>query len=141
MGGKRGTAAVSLAELRHRILPAASLAPEEKIVFDWSMLELIKRVRPSALVKRADYRRDEVVGRDVVEAAGGDVILVDLVPGQTLRQLCSGYCAPKTAGCQRLTFSAASRAAWGRRIRSVLGNYLHDDYRPEEAHWPNSLHL
>ena len=112
MGGKRGTAAVSLAELRHRIVPAASLAPEEKIVFDWSMLDLIKRVRPSALVKRANHRRDEVVGRDVVEAAGGDVVLVDLVPGQTPRQLCSGYCAPKTAGCQRLSFSATSRAAW-----------------------------
>ena len=37
--GKRGTATVSLAELRHRILPAASLAPEEKIVFDWSVLD------------------------------------------------------------------------------------------------------
>ena len=37
--GKRGTATVSVAELRHRILPAASLAPEEKIVFDWSMLD------------------------------------------------------------------------------------------------------
>ena len=32
--GKRGTSTVSLAELRHRILPAASLAPEDKIVFD-----------------------------------------------------------------------------------------------------------
>src|SRR5581483_2230404 len=30
--GKRGTATLSLAELRARILPAASLAPEEKIV-------------------------------------------------------------------------------------------------------------
>src|ERR1700761_488685 len=37
--GKRGTATVSLAELRHRILPSASLAPEDKIVFDWSMLD------------------------------------------------------------------------------------------------------
>ncbi len=37
--GKRGTATVSLAELRHRILPAASLAPEDKIVFDWSVLD------------------------------------------------------------------------------------------------------
>src|ERR1700686_2712536 len=35
--GKRGTATVSLAELRHRILPAASLAPEDKIVFDWAL--------------------------------------------------------------------------------------------------------
>jgi D-beta-D-heptose 7-phosphate kinase/D-beta-D-heptose 1-phosphate adenosyltransferase len=159
--------------LRHRILPAASLAPEDKIVFDWSVLderlqewrrhglrigftngcfdllhrghvkllaearaacdrlvvglnsdastarlkgegrpinpaegraevlaaleavdlvvvfeedtplELIKRVRPGVLVKGADYRIDQVVGRDVVEEAGGDVLLVSLVPGQS----------------------------------------------------------
>src|SRR5262249_57946036 len=37
--GKRGTATVAAAELRSRILPAASLAPEEKIVFDWSVLD------------------------------------------------------------------------------------------------------
>ncbi len=37
--GKRGTATVSVAELRHRILPAATLAAEEKIVFDWSELD------------------------------------------------------------------------------------------------------
>ncbi len=171
--GKRGTATVSLTELRHRILPSASLAPEDKIVFDWAMLderlrewrrhglrvgftngcfdllhrghvkllaearaacdrlvvglnsdastarlkgkgrplnpvegraevlaaleavdlvvifdedtplELIKRVAPAVLIKGADYTRDEVVGREVVENAGGDVILVDLVPGHS----------------------------------------------------------
>ena len=171
--GKRGTATVSLAELRHRILPAASLAPEDKIVFDWSVLEwrladwrkhglrigftngcfdllhrghirllaearaacdrlvvglnsdastrrlkgggrpinpaegraevlaaleavdlvvvfeddtpleLIKRVRPAVLVKGADYKREDVVGRDEVEAHGGAVMLVDLVPGHS----------------------------------------------------------
>jgi len=171
--GKRGTATVSLAELRHRILPAASLAPEDKIVFDWAVLderlaewrrhglrigftngcfdllhrghikllaeartacdrlvvglnsdastrrlkgngrpinpaegraeviaaleavdlvvvfeedtplELIKRVRPAVLVKGADYTREEVVGGDVVEASGGTVVLVELVPGHS----------------------------------------------------------
>ena len=169
--GKRGTATVTAAELRARILPAATLAPEEKIVFDWSAmearldewrandlrigftngvfdllhpghvkilaqarakcdrlvvglnadasvrrlkgkdrpiqneraraevlaaleavdlvvvfgqdtpLELIRRVRPSVLVKGGDYRRDQVVGRELVEAQGGEVMLVDLVPG------------------------------------------------------------
>src|SRR4029077_12485524 len=37
--GKRGTAIVTAAELRARILPAAALAAEEKIVFDWRELE------------------------------------------------------------------------------------------------------
>jgi D-beta-D-heptose 7-phosphate kinase / D-beta-D-heptose 1-phosphate adenosyltransferase len=171
--GKRGTATVTLSELRHRILPSASLAPEDKIVFDWAALddrltewrrrglrigftngcfdllhrghvkllaearaacdrlvvglnsdasttrlkgkgrpinpaegraevlaaleavdlvvvfdedtplELIKRVRPAVLVKGADYSRDNVVGRELVENTGGDVILVDLVPGHS----------------------------------------------------------
>ena len=169
--GKRGTATVTAAELRARILPAATLAPEEKIVFDWSAidrqldewrkddlrigftngvfdlvhpghvkvlaqsrgrcdrlvvglnsdasvrrlkgterpiqseraraevlaaleavdlvvvfpqdtpLELIRRVRPNVLVKGGDYRPDQVVGRELVEAQGGEVVLVDLVPG------------------------------------------------------------
>ena len=182
--GKRGTATVSLAELRHRILPAASLAPEDKIVFDWSVLderladwrrgglrigftngcfdllhrghvrlmaearaacdvlvvglnsdastrrlkgpsrpinaaesradvlaaleavdlvvvfeqdtplELIKRVRPNVLVKGADYAREEVVGHDVVEAAGGQVILVDLVPGHSTTNIVRRAAAP-----------------------------------------------
>ncbi len=166
-----GTATVSAAELRARILPSATLAPEEKIVFDWRELDarladwraqdlrigftngvfdllhpghikvlaqaraacdrlvvglnsdasvrrlkgadvrsrpstpaprcwpgskrsiwsscssrtrrcdLIRQVRPTVLVKGGDYRRDQVVGREVVEAQGGEVVLVDLVPG------------------------------------------------------------
>jgi D-beta-D-heptose 7-phosphate kinase/D-beta-D-heptose 1-phosphate adenosyltransferase len=175
--GKRGTAAVSLPELRSRILPAAAFAREEKIVFDWSVLderlaewrrqglrigftngcfdllhpghirvltqargacdrlvvglnsdasvrrlkgdgrpvqdeharadvlsaleavdlvvvfaedtplELIRRIVPKALVKGGDYRPDQVVGREVVEADGGEVILVDLMPGHSTSEL------------------------------------------------------
>jgi len=175
--GKRGTATVSLAELRSRILPAASLASEEKIVFDWSMLDerlaewrrqglrigftngcfdllhpghvrllvqaraacdrlivglnndhsvtrlkgqgrpvqdqqargdvlaaleavdlvvvfeqdtpqkLIERVRPQVLVKGSDYERAQVVGRETVEADGGQVILVDIVPGYSTSEI------------------------------------------------------
>jgi D-beta-D-heptose 7-phosphate kinase/D-beta-D-heptose 1-phosphate adenosyltransferase len=169
--GKRGTATVSAAELRARLLPAASLAPEEKVLFDWGSLderlmewrraglrigftngcfdllhpghiklltqahaacdrlivglnsdasvkrlkgkgrpmqdvharaevlaaleavdlvvifeqdtprELLRRIRPKVLVKGGDYRREEVVGHELVEADGGEVILIDLVPG------------------------------------------------------------
>jgi len=46
-------------------------------------LELIKQVRPAVLVKGGDYTRTEVVGHDVVEAEGGEVVLFDLVPGHS----------------------------------------------------------
>jgi D-beta-D-heptose 7-phosphate kinase / D-beta-D-heptose 1-phosphate adenosyltransferase len=39
--------------------------------------------REALLVKGADYTREEVVGGDVVEAAGGTVMLVDLVLGHS----------------------------------------------------------
>ncbi len=173
--GKRGTSTASAAELRSRLLPAASLAAEEKVVFDWSVLderlaewrglrigftngcfdllhpghiklmtearavcdrlivglnsdasvrrlkgperpvqdqqaraevlaaleavdlvvifeqdtpvELIRRIKPTVLVKGADYRLDQVVGRELVEAEGGKVVLVDLVPGYSTSAL------------------------------------------------------
>jgi D-beta-D-heptose 7-phosphate kinase/D-beta-D-heptose 1-phosphate adenosyltransferase len=44
-------------------------------------LELIARIRPSVLVKGGDYRREQVVGHEIVEAGGGDVLLVDILPG------------------------------------------------------------
>ena len=183
--GKRGTATLSAAELRSRILPAASLAPEEKIVFDWSLLDerlaewrrqglrigftngcfdllhpghikvlagaraacdrlvvglngdssvtrlkgkgrpvqgaharaevlaaleavdlvavfdedtprkLIERVRPKVLVKGGDYKHEVVVGRDLVEADGGEVILIDLVPGYSTSDMVGRSRAPK----------------------------------------------
>jgi D-beta-D-heptose 7-phosphate kinase/D-beta-D-heptose 1-phosphate adenosyltransferase len=33
------------------------------------------------LVKGGDYRRDQVVGHEIVEAEGGEVLLVDVLPG------------------------------------------------------------
>jgi D-beta-D-heptose 7-phosphate kinase/D-beta-D-heptose 1-phosphate adenosyltransferase len=184
--GKRGTATASAAELRQRILPAAALAPETKIVFDlkelderlreWraqdlrigftngcfdllhpghikvlaqaraacdrlvvglngdasvrrlkgpgrpaqdenaraevlaaleavdlvvvfpqdTPLELIKRVRPSVLAKGGDYRREQVVGRQIVEKAGGEVLLVDLVPGYSTTAIMNRSRKPKS---------------------------------------------
>ena len=185
--GKRGTATASAAELRARILPAATLAAEEKIVFDWSVLDerladwrrhgqrigftngcfdllhpghvkilagaratcdrlvvglnsdasvrrlkgegrpvqdararaevlaaleavdlvivfeedtplkLIERVRPSVLVKGADYRVEDVVGRDIVEAHGGQVVLIELVPGQSTTRIVERTRSAKTS--------------------------------------------
>jgi D-beta-D-heptose 7-phosphate kinase/D-beta-D-heptose 1-phosphate adenosyltransferase len=44
-------------------------------------LELIMQVKPAVLVKGGDYKPDQVVGRQLVEALGGKVVLVDLVQG------------------------------------------------------------
>jgi D-beta-D-heptose 7-phosphate kinase / D-beta-D-heptose 1-phosphate adenosyltransferase len=44
-------------------------------------LNLITLIKPSVLVKGSDYTREQVVGHDVVEAYGGEVRLVDILPG------------------------------------------------------------
>ncbi|MFO7557496.1 MAG: bifunctional D-glycero-beta-D-manno-heptose-7-phosphate kinase/D-glycero-beta-D-manno-heptose 1-phosphate adenylyltransferase HldE [Desulfobacterales bacterium] len=44
-------------------------------------LELIKTLKPDVLVKGADYKIEEVVGRQYVESYGGEVRLVQLLAG------------------------------------------------------------
>ena len=46
-------------------------------------LELIRALRPDVLVKGADYTEDQVVGADLVRGWGGEVVLVDLLPGRS----------------------------------------------------------
>jgi D-beta-D-heptose 7-phosphate kinase/D-beta-D-heptose 1-phosphate adenosyltransferase len=54
------------------------------VVFDEDTpLELLQEVRPHVLVKGADYRLDQVVGRELVENAGGRVVLVPHTDGQS----------------------------------------------------------
>ena len=43
--------------------------------------DLIAALKPDILVKGADYRPDEVVGRDIVESYGGEIRLVELLEG------------------------------------------------------------
>lgn len=50
-------------------------------------LALIRELVPDVLVKGADYEPHEVVGRDVVEEAGGEVRLVPLEPGRSTSAL------------------------------------------------------
>jgi D-beta-D-heptose 7-phosphate kinase/D-beta-D-heptose 1-phosphate adenosyltransferase len=44
-------------------------------------MKLIGEIRPSVLVKGGDYTREQVVGHEIVEAIGGQVLLVDVLPG------------------------------------------------------------
>ncbi|MEK9672164.1 MAG: bifunctional D-glycero-beta-D-manno-heptose-7-phosphate kinase/D-glycero-beta-D-manno-heptose 1-phosphate adenylyltransferase HldE [Rhodospirillaceae bacterium] len=74
----------------------ASLASVDAVVLfaDDTPEKLIKAVKPDVLVKGADYRIDQVVGRDIVEAAGGRIVLAELSPGHsttaTIRRLAGG---------------------------------------------------
>jgi D-beta-D-heptose 7-phosphate kinase/D-beta-D-heptose 1-phosphate adenosyltransferase len=46
-------------------------------------IELIKAILPDVLVKGADYKKEQVVGWDVVEANGGKVSLAPLIDGRS----------------------------------------------------------
>ena len=50
-------------------------------------LELITRIKPSVLVKGGDYTREKVVGHEIVAASGGEVVLVDILPGHSTTSL------------------------------------------------------
>jgi D-beta-D-heptose 7-phosphate kinase/D-beta-D-heptose 1-phosphate adenosyltransferase len=50
-------------------------------------LALIEAIRPDVLVKGGDYRPEQVVGRAAVEAGGGRLVLVPLVPGHSSSRL------------------------------------------------------
>src|SRR5882757_8542574 len=63
-------------------LLAALEAVDLVVIFEEDTpLNLITRIKPSVLVKGGDYTREQVVGHDVVAAHGGEVVLVDIMPG------------------------------------------------------------
>ena len=45
--------------------------------------ELIKKIQPDVLVKGGDYKPEEVVGKDIVEARGGELKLIKFVDGKS----------------------------------------------------------
>ena len=50
-------------------------------------MKLIEAIRPHVLVKGGDYRLEQVVGREVVEAHGGRVVLAPLLAGLSTTRL------------------------------------------------------
>lgn len=66
---------------RARVL-AALACVDFVIIFDEDTpLELIRKVSPDVLVKGGDWSVDRIVGREVVEAAGGTVCSIPLLAG------------------------------------------------------------
>ncbi len=61
---------------------AALEAVDLVVIFEQDTpIELITRIEPSVLVKGGDYTRDRVVGHEIVEACGGEILLVDILEG------------------------------------------------------------
>jgi D-beta-D-heptose 7-phosphate kinase/D-beta-D-heptose 1-phosphate adenosyltransferase len=68
-------------QARAEVLAALEAVDLVAIFEEDTPLKLIARIRPSVLVKGGDYTRETVVGYEIVEAHGGEVMLVDTLPG------------------------------------------------------------
>ena len=63
---------------------AALEAVDLVVVFDQDTpLDLIGLLHPKVLIKGGDYTRDSVVGASIVEADGGEVVIVSTLPGHS----------------------------------------------------------
>jgi D-beta-D-heptose 7-phosphate kinase/D-beta-D-heptose 1-phosphate adenosyltransferase len=75
-------------ESERALLVAALESVDAVCLFDEDTPErLVAELVPDVLVKGADYAKDQVAGRDIVEAAGGRVELVPLVEGRSTTDL------------------------------------------------------
>lgn len=78
----KGPARPITAEDERAELIAAMACVDAAVVFDedtpW---ELIAALQPDVLVKGADWAKDAIVGRDIVEARGGRVVRVPIEGG------------------------------------------------------------
>jgi D-beta-D-heptose 7-phosphate kinase/D-beta-D-heptose 1-phosphate adenosyltransferase len=54
---------------------------------DETPLRLIEAIKPDVLVKGADYKKEQVVGWDIVESCGGRVALAPLIDGRSTTSL------------------------------------------------------
>ena len=66
---------------RSRILAALSFVTAVIVFTEETPYELIKIIQPDVLVKGADYKVEQIAGHDIVLAKGGEVILIDFLPG------------------------------------------------------------
>ncbi len=74
-------------EARSTIIAALAFVDGVVVFDDDTPVDLISAILPDVLVKGADYRVDQVVGREIVEAHGGRVVLVDLFPDSSTTRI------------------------------------------------------
>ena len=68
---------------RMEILSALSFVDYVVLFDEDTPYNLIKKIQPDVLVKGGDYKPDEVVGKDIVEARGGRLELISFVEGKS----------------------------------------------------------
>ena len=66
---------------RGEVLAALEAVDLVAIFEEDTPIRLITQIKPSVLVKGGDYTRAEVVGHEIVEAHGGEVLLVEILHG------------------------------------------------------------
>lgn len=49
--------------------------------------EIISLIIPNKLVKGGDYKKEEVVGKDIVESNGGEVVIIPFVDGKSTTKI------------------------------------------------------
>ena len=75
------------AQERAEILAALESVDAVVIFDDLTPQELIARLLPDVLVKGSDWPKDQIVGREEVEAAGGRVVSAPVVPGYSTTEI------------------------------------------------------
>jgi rfaE bifunctional protein nucleotidyltransferase chain/domain len=92
--GKGADRPLTREDARARLL-AGLVAVDCVVLFDEDTPRaLIEALAPDVLVKGGDYARDAIVGADWVEARGGRVVSVPLVPGYSTTSLVERLRAP-----------------------------------------------
>lgn len=74
-------------EDRAEILASLEIVDYVVIFNEETPQKVIAALVPDVLVKGADYRKNEIVGRDIVESSGGRVVRVRQIPGKSTKNL------------------------------------------------------
>jgi rfaE bifunctional protein nucleotidyltransferase chain/domain len=86
--GLKGEGRPLIPEAERAELLAALEMVDYVVIFDQpTPRDLIISLRPEVLVKGGDWKREEIAGAEEVEAAGGRVLIVPLVPGRSTSAL------------------------------------------------------
>ena len=83
---------------RAALLAALTFVDAVTIFEEDTPLAVLETVRPHVLVKGGDYQPSEVVGRELVEAAGGRVVIVPLTPERSTSSLVARIRGARSSG-------------------------------------------